>query len=166
MRQIWLGSAASWLGSTQEFAGTRAGRDRVSCGAVLEQFDNDSLFGLGRRGARATAPGCPDSEAGRGRAAVVSEPRIGTGAQEGLDSSRAPVPDSSMQWCHTARGGCAGISARLDEIANDIPAGMPGSSLPSRGMPVTAACNGSAPRRFLARTPAPRVIRSRAISGS
>src|SRR5947209_20469140 len=100
--------------------GTRAGRDRVSGGVDLEQFDDDSLFGLGRCGTRATAPGCPVSEVGRGPAAVVLEARIGTGAQEGLDSSRTSVSDSSMQWCHTAGGGCVGISARLDEIENDV----------------------------------------------
>ncbi len=96
------------------------GRDRVSPGADLEQFDDDSLFGLGRCGARATAPGCPASQVGRGRAAVVAEARIGTGAQQSLDSTRTSVPDSSMQWCHTAGGGCVGISARLDEIGNDL----------------------------------------------
>ncbi len=40
-----------------------------------------------------------------------------------------------------------------------------GFQLAEPGAPITAACSGSAPRRFLARMPAPRVIRSRAISG-
>ena len=95
--------------------------DRVLPGGAPEQFDDDSLFGLGHAGARATAPGCPVSEVGCGRAAVVSEARIGTGAQEGLDSGRTSVPDSPVQWCHAAGSGCVGISARLDEIGNDIP---------------------------------------------
>src|SRR5712664_1422227 len=55
----------------------------VSRGAGLEQFDDDSLLGLGRRGARAAAPGCLASEVGRGRAAVVLQAGIGTRAQEG-----------------------------------------------------------------------------------
>jgi hypothetical protein len=97
------------------------GPSRISPGADLEQFDNDSLFGPGRCGARATTPGCPSSEVKRGGAAVVLETRIGTGEQEGLDSSRTSVSDSSMQWCHTAGGGRVGISARLDEIKNGIP---------------------------------------------
>lgn len=99
---------------------TRAGRDRGSGGVELEQFDDDSLFGLGRCGACATASGCPVSEVGRGRSAVVLEARIGTGPQERLNSSRTSVSDSSMQWCHTAGGGRVGISARADEIENDI----------------------------------------------
>jgi hypothetical protein len=49
------------------------------------------------------------------------EARVGTGAQEGLDGSRTAVSGGSVQWCHTAGGGCIGISARLDEIDNDIP---------------------------------------------
>src|SRR5258708_10916327 len=89
--------------------------------ADLEQLDNDALFSLGRRGTCAAAPGCPASEVRCGRSAVVSEKRIGTGEQEGLDSGRASVPDGSMQWCHAASGGRVGISARLDEIGNDIP---------------------------------------------
>jgi len=45
--------------------------------------------GLGCRGARATAPGCPVSEVGRGRAAVAPKAWIGTGANEDPASSRA-----------------------------------------------------------------------------
>jgi len=35
-------------GARGGFVGTRAGRDRVSRGHGLEQFDNDSLLGPGR----------------------------------------------------------------------------------------------------------------------
>jgi hypothetical protein len=117
MRARPLGSPAAGRSST----GMRAGRDRGSRGVELEQFDNDSLFGLCRCGARATAPGCPVSEVGRGRAAVVLEARIGTGAQERLHSNRTSISDSSMQWCHTAGRGRVGVSARADEIENDLP---------------------------------------------
>ena len=110
-------------------------RDRVeivSRDVDLEESDDDSLFDLGRCGACATAPGCPVSEVGRGRAAVVLETRIGSGAQEGLDSDRTSVSDSSMEWCDTTGGSCVGISTRSDEIENDVPLGASGSSLPSR----------------------------------
>jgi len=52
---------------------------------------------------------------------VVPEARIGTGAQQGLDSSRTSVSDRSMQWCHTAGGRSVRIRPRLDEIENDVP---------------------------------------------
>lgn len=74
-------------------------------------------------------------------------------------------PSRRMQWCHAAGGGCVWISARLDEIDNDIP-------LACR---VPACRAGDADHRRVQRlsTPpvsgpdvGPRVIRSRAISGS
>jgi hypothetical protein len=49
------------------------------------------------------------------------EAGIGTGAQERLDSGRTSISDGSVRWCHTAGGGHVGISARADEIDNDIP---------------------------------------------
>jgi hypothetical protein len=152
-------------GARGGFAGTRAGRDRVSRGPDLKQPDNDSLLGPGRCRARAAAPGCPVSEAGCGRAAVAGEARIGTGRAGGPRQQPSIGSGQPGAVASHRPPRCAGISARLDEIGNNIPLACR-VQLAEPGAPVTAACSGSAPRRFLARMPAPRLIRSRATSGS
>jgi hypothetical protein len=95
--------------------------DRGSRAADLEQFDNDLLLGPGRGRARAAAPGCPAREVGCARAAAGAEARIGTGVQQGFDSSRTPVPDGPVQWRDAACGGCTGISTRLNEKEKNFP---------------------------------------------
>jgi len=92
---------------------------RLSPCVDLEQFEDGLLFGLGLGGASAAASGRPPSEVRGCRTAVVSETGVSPDLEEGLDSSRAAVSDCPMQRCHAPGSGCVGISARLDEIADD-----------------------------------------------
>jgi hypothetical protein len=60
---------------------SRAGvdRERLSRSTDLQQFEHDSLLGLGFGAARANSPGCQGREVGRSRAAAVSDARIRIG---------------------------------------------------------------------------------------